>query len=42
MTNKLIQIGNYRVGIEPAYPPSEKSVGTSLGLVRRNKPIAGQ
>lgn len=27
MTTKLIQIGSYRTGIEPAYSPEEKSVG---------------
>jgi orotidine-5'-phosphate decarboxylase len=27
MTTKLIQVGVYRVGMDPAYSPSEKAVG---------------
>lgn len=27
MTTKLIQVGDYRIGIDPAYSPEEKAVG---------------
>lgn len=27
MTTKLIQVGGYRVGIDPAYSPEDKTVG---------------
>lgn len=36
MTTKLMQVGGYQIGIDPAYSPEEKSVGIICSVEKKS------